>query len=132
MAKKMSNLKDVVKNAKIDYDKKMDNVGHFNKGSDPQEFGPDDDVPGGSPEVENEIGAYELENDSPEAHGKDIDKKVKTPREPVLNAVSWPNNNKGKRVDRSVLNVKHDAPKDQKWSGADVPVGGTPMPQNIH
>lgn len=128
MAKKMSSVKDVVKSAKIDYDEKMDNVGRFNKGEDPQEFGPDDAIPGGNPEVKNEISAYELENDSSEAHGKDIDKKVKTPRESVLNAVSWPNNNKGKRVDRSVLKVRETL---DDTAAAVINIGGTPMPQNI-
>lgn len=128
MTKKMSNIKDVVKSAKIDYDEKMDNVGRFNKGEDPQEFGPDDDVPGGTPEVKNEIGGYENTNDSPEAHGKDVDKKVKTPREVVLNAVAWPNNNKGKRVDRGVLKVRETI---DDTAAAIINVGGTPMPQNI-
>jgi hypothetical protein len=109
------------------------NSKHFRKGQEPETYGQGDGrTTGGRPSRdptnhENEVGGYSNPNKN---KGKVYEKRMITPRDPVLNAVPMPNK-KGKKVNYGVLEVKHDAPANQKWSGARIPIGGTPMPNTI-
>lgn len=113
---------------KTDIDKNLDRKGNskgFHKGSEPTEYGPDS-VAGGNPAYKNSVAAVPDPNTD---KGKTYDKRMITPRDPVLNAVPMPNK-KGKEVNYGVLDVKSEhvmfstAP-----NGTEV--GGTPMPNTI-
>lgn len=122
MAKKMKTGSDITKNL----DRHGNSKG-FNKGSVPTQYGPDS-VSGGSPAYTNTIGG------TPDANtdkGKTYEKRMITPRDPVLNAVSMPNNTKMNKKNYGVLDYQGTPAASQKWVGSNVPVGGTPKPNNI-
>ena len=103
----------------------------FHKGEEPTIYGPGDGVEtggrrDGGTEYPNEVGAI------PDPNGdknKIYDKKLRTPREPVLNAVPMPNRTKMNKRDYSVLDYTGD--EDRKDPAANVPIGGTPRPNHI-
>lgn len=116
--------------------KNLDNKGNakgFNKGKEPETYGQADGRETGGrhdsdpTDYGNIVGGIPNPN---EDKNKIYDKKLRTPREPVLNAVPMPNRKKG--------NVKNYKTTDYIGDGegdctamADVPIGGTPKPNNI-
>lgn len=121
----------MAKRMKTDIDKNLDNKGNskgFNKGSEPVTHGPGDtDFYDVHDEYDNEVGGQSNPNGD---KNKVYDKRMRTPREPVLNAVPMPNTNKGKRVNRSVLSYTGDG--EAKYPApADNIIGGTPRPNTI-
>lgn len=114
-------------------DKNLSNKGNskgFNKGKEPDIFGPGDGRETGGRSTaatyQNEVGAV------PDANGdknKIYEKRMITPREPVLNAVSWPNNTKMNKKDYSVL--KYHGDEMGKEAPANNTIGGIPKPNNI-
>lgn len=108
--------------------KNKDNKGNskgFNSGSEPDAFGPDS-VAGGSPSYTNQIGG------TPDTNGdknKVYEKRMVTPRDPILNAVPMPNK-KGKTVNWGVLDVMSED-GNKKMAPAGITVGGTPKPNTI-
>lgn len=96
----------------------------FNAGGDTTEYGPDS-VGGGSPAFTNVIGGTPDPNTN---KGQTYEKRMITPREPVLNAVSMPNK-KAREVNRGVLSFTGSGGGDT--APATVPIGGTPKPNKI-
>ncbi len=117
-----------------DVEKNLSNKGNsknFRKGTEPETYGEGAEAKNyGGDEVDygNIVGATPDPNTD---KGKVYEKRMVTPREPVLNAVPMPNHSKANKKDYGVLKVKDDAPANQKWAGGNQPIGGTPMPNNI-
>lgn len=118
-----------------DIEKNLSNKGNsknFRKGQEPETYGEDGDLSsyGGGDEIDygNIVGGTPDPNTD---KGKTYEKRMVTPREPVLNAVPMPNHSKANKKDYSALKVKDDASANQKWAGGNQPIGGTPMPNNI-
>src|SRR5579872_1107329 len=105
MAKNMKNDADVVKNLS-----NKGNAKGFNKGKEPETYGQADGrTTGGRPysdptDYGNEVGGTSNPNND---KGKTYEKRMITPREPVLNAVPMPNK-KGKKVSYGVLDYIGD------------------------
>lgn len=93
------------------------NAKGFNKGQVPDKFGPDDIAPTGG--EKNKIGGTSEPNMD---KNKVYNEKLKTPRDPSLNAVPMPNTNKGNTKDYGMFNKISDYPSK---------VGATPRPNNI-
>lgn len=102
------------------------NSSGFNKGSEPTQYGPDT-MGGGSPSFTNVIGGTPDPNTD---KGQVYEKRMVTPREPVLNAVSWPNKT-ARQVNKGVLNFTGDGNVNNEGAAGKVPVGGTPKPNKI-
>ena len=120
----------------IDVVKNLSNRGNakgFNKGKEPDTYGQGDGRKTGgrgdsSPtDYGNIVGAIPNHNTD---KGKTYEKRMVTPREPVLNAVSMPNKNKGNTKNYGVLKSIGNA-GDGKTAMASVPIGGTPKPNTI-
>ena len=100
----------------------------FHKGQEPEKFGDESGSEYGADglDYKNTVGG------TPDPNGdknKVYDKRMRTPREPVLNAVPMPNRTKMNKRDYSVLDYTGD--EDAKDPAAKVPIGGTPRPNHI-
>lgn len=116
---------------KTSTDKNLDNKSNsrgFNKGKEPETFGPGDgrETGGRGSTYTNTVGATPDPNTD---KGKTYEKRMVTPREPVLNAVPMPNK-KSNRFTPGVLSYQGDGEGDCT-APADVPIGGTPKPNTI-
>lgn len=107
---------------KLKGNKNLDNKGNsknFNKGKEPDEFAPE------NASYTNQIGGTSNPNGDKD---KVYEKRMITPRDPVLNAVPMPNK-KGKTVNYGVLSYTGDTMG--KTAPANNVIGGTPKPNNI-
>lgn len=112
-------------NLKTDIDKNKSNKSNsrgFNPGKEPVTHGPDNS------DFNNKVGAVPEPNMD---KNKTYEKRMVTPKDPVLNAVSMPNNNKGSRVNKGVLSFQGSGPVGANGAAGMVPVGGTPKPNSI-
>ena len=122
----MKSNADVEKNLKNESNSK-----NFRKGTEPDTYGEGAETKGyggGPVDHGNIVGATP---DANEDRNRIMDKKVKTPREPVLNAVPMPNRTKMNKKDYSVLDVIGDEGGESRMAMGNVSVGATPKPNNI-
>jgi hypothetical protein len=102
----------------VDNRSRTSNAKGFNAGSVPEKFTPDDVVSGTSGE-KNKVGGTSEPNNS---KNKVYNESLRTPKDPVLNAVPMPNKNKGNTKDYGMFNKISDYPTN---------VCGTPRPNHI-
>ncbi len=116
-----------------DVEKNLDNKSNsknFRKGTEPETYGEASAGKYGGDEVDfgNEVGAVENANTD---KGKAYEKRMITPKDPSLNAVSMPNRSKMNKKDYGVLKYVGDEDSGKEGCAGKVPVGGTPKPNTI-
>ncbi len=104
----------------------------FHKGEEPTIYGPGDGVEtggrrDGGTEYPNEVGAEPNPNGD---KNKVYDKRMRTPKEPYLNAVPMPNKTKMNKRDYGAISYAGDGSAAYP-APADNIIGGTPRPNHI-